>query len=77
MSHPYSLCPYLGTDYLLEKSSCLALQVLASLLGSQGRTSCFSTEISGRPRGATAVKLQCSAEDENQQNTLHLDKVPI
>lgn len=77
MPPPCSLCPYLGAVYILDKSSCLALQVLAILLGSQGRTSSFGTEISGGPWGAIAVKLQRSAEDENQQNTLHLDKIPI
>lgn len=59
---PYSLCPYPGTDYLLDKPSCLPLQVLTSLLGSQGRTTCSDIEISGRPWGAIVVKLQRSAE---------------
>lgn len=59
---PHSLRPYPGTDYLLDKPSCLPLQVLTSLLGSQGRTTCSDTEISGRPWGAIVVKLQRSAE---------------
>lgn len=69
--------PILRHHYLLDKYSCLALQVLALLAAVSVQDFLLWCRNLWQTMGNTAVKLQHSPENKTQQNSLQLDKIPI